>query len=97
MTLGRGARLRGAKCDEIPESLPGVGYVVLDGLPEPVRVRFCHVADTDIFTLVHRYTPSVSPAVPVEPVQLHVVHDPALDHLQRDDSAPEALNGSDAA
>jgi S-DNA-T family DNA segregation ATPase FtsK/SpoIIIE len=96
MTLGRGARLRGAKCDEIPESLPGVGYVVLDGLPEPVRVRFCHVTDSDIATLVHRYTrtrsPAAAPDATVELVQLHIVHDSALN-----DSSRKALNGGDAA
>jgi len=55
MVLGRGAYIRGARCDQIRESLPGVGYVVLDGLPEPVRVRFCHITDDDIADLVDRY------------------------------------------
>ena len=40
MTLGEGARRRGAACDKIPEHLPGIGYVVLDGVAEPIRVRF---------------------------------------------------------
>ncbi len=39
MVLGRSARQRGAECDRIPASLPGVGYVVLEGVREPVRVR----------------------------------------------------------
>lgn len=37
MVLGDGARDRGAICDQIPETSPGVGYVVLDGVREPVR------------------------------------------------------------
>jgi DNA segregation ATPase FtsK/SpoIIIE, S-DNA-T family len=42
MVLGDGARKRGARCDHIPEGLPGVGYVALDGVAEPVRVRFSY-------------------------------------------------------
>lgn len=68
MTLGRGARLRGARCDEIPQSLPGVGYVLLDGLPEPVRVRFSHVTDDTIAELVTRYAPSAGPGHRAGPV-----------------------------
>ena len=48
MVLGRSARQRGAQCDRIPPSLPGVGYVVLDGIREPVRVRAAHVTDADL-------------------------------------------------
>jgi DNA segregation ATPase FtsK/SpoIIIE, S-DNA-T family len=40
LVLGPGARNRGATCDLIPHSLPGVGYVEVDGVAEPVRVRF---------------------------------------------------------
>ena len=45
LTLGRAARLRGAACDMIPDTLPGVGYVQVDGITEPVRVRFAHHTD----------------------------------------------------
>jgi DNA segregation ATPase FtsK/SpoIIIE, S-DNA-T family len=48
MVLGDGAKNRGARCDQSPESLPGVGFVALDGVAEPVRVRFAHLADPDI-------------------------------------------------
>ncbi|WP_310961566.1 FtsK/SpoIIIE domain-containing protein [Nocardioides terrisoli] len=48
MTLGEGARRRGAACDRISEALPGVGYVVIDGIAEPVRVRFAYVSDDHI-------------------------------------------------
>jgi S-DNA-T family DNA segregation ATPase FtsK/SpoIIIE len=57
LVLGQGARDRGARCDQIPESLPGVGYVGVDGRAEPVRIRFGHVTDQHIVQLVHQYAP----------------------------------------
>jgi DNA segregation ATPase FtsK/SpoIIIE, S-DNA-T family len=39
MILGDGTRDQGARCDQIPESNPGVGYVRVDGIREPIRVR----------------------------------------------------------
>lgn len=48
MVLGDGARGRGAVCDEIPESTPGVGFVRVDGVREPLRVRAGFVTDDDI-------------------------------------------------
>ncbi len=48
LVLGGGARDRGARCDEIPESLPGVGFVLADGQAEPVRVRASWVDDAEI-------------------------------------------------
>ncbi len=57
MVLGDGARDRGARCDRIPETLPGVGYVTLDGLAEPVRVRFAYLTDDHIADLCDRYAP----------------------------------------
>ena len=48
LVFSPGARDRGARCDEIPHSLPGVGFVEVDGLPEPVRVRFAYVTDDHI-------------------------------------------------
>lgn len=53
LVLGPGARERGADCHRIPTTLPGIGYVQLDGTPEPVRVRFVHHSDHDIATLMH--------------------------------------------
>ena len=58
MTLGEGARRRGAACDKIPEHLPGIGYVVLDGIAEPIRVRFPHVTDDHITTMAVPDTPA---------------------------------------
>ena len=55
MVLGDGTRKRGARSDQIPEALPGVGYVVLDGVAEPLRVRFAYLTDQHICTLVDAY------------------------------------------
>lgn len=55
MVLGDAARDRGALCDRIPESSPGVGFVVLDGVREPVRVRFAYLTDDDIRQLGRDY------------------------------------------
>lgn len=52
LVLGKAARKRGAACHEIPENTPGVGYVVLDGVREPARVRAGHVTDDDITAMV---------------------------------------------
>ena len=57
MVLGRGARKRGAECDRIPAGPPGVGYVQLDHVREPVRVRTAHVTDADIAALTADYAP----------------------------------------
>jgi S-DNA-T family DNA segregation ATPase FtsK/SpoIIIE len=51
MVLGDGSRDRGALADQIsplPETGAGVGYVRLEGSPDPVRVRAAYVADGDI-------------------------------------------------
>jgi hypothetical protein len=55
MVLGDGARDRGALCDRIPQSLPGVGFVVLDGDPTPTRVRFSYWDDDEITELAREY------------------------------------------
>lgn len=70
MVLGRSARLRGAECDQIPASLPGVGYVVLEGVREPVRVRASLITDDDVQSTVATFARSVDPG-PVR--QLKVV------------------------
>jgi S-DNA-T family DNA segregation ATPase FtsK/SpoIIIE len=63
LVLGTSARDRGARAELIPDTLPGVGYVGIDGLPEPVRVRFSHHTDTDITALVARYAAAQPPAL----------------------------------
>jgi S-DNA-T family DNA segregation ATPase FtsK/SpoIIIE len=57
MVLGDSAREQGAYCDRIPASLPGVGYVRVDGVREPTRVRAGHVTDDDIAAMVRDYAP----------------------------------------
>ena len=65
MVLGRSARLHGAQCDLIPPSMPGVGYVVLDGVPEPIRVRSAYVSDDDVAHLVDTYAPARDNSAPI--------------------------------
>jgi S-DNA-T family DNA segregation ATPase FtsK/SpoIIIE len=55
LVLGDGMRDRGAACDRIPLSQPGVGYLVLDGDPTPVRVRFCYHDDRHVAALARTY------------------------------------------
>ena len=57
MVLGDSARDRGGLCDQIPEGLPGVGYVAQDGTSELVKVRAFWVTDHDIDHLATRYHP----------------------------------------
>jgi S-DNA-T family DNA segregation ATPase FtsK/SpoIIIE len=63
MVLGDGARDRGARCDRIPDSLPGVGYVRLDGVREPSRVRAAYVSDADIAVMAEEYASTRAQAV----------------------------------
>lgn len=55
MTYGKGARDRGALCDRIPLSQPGIAYVMIDNDPTPMRVRFGYVTDDDITTMAQVY------------------------------------------
>lgn len=59
MILGSGARAAGALCDQIPDALPGVAYVMEDGHTAPTRARAFHVTDTDIGHLARTYGPPV--------------------------------------
>ena len=55
MVLGQGARDAGAECELIADATPGVGYVMIDGTAEPVRVRAFHVTDRDIASLARTF------------------------------------------
>lgn len=60
MVLGDGARDRGARCDDhkvIPHDLSGVGFVKVDGVREPGRVRAAYVDEDDIDEMVRLYAP----------------------------------------
>jgi len=48
MVLGDGALDRGARCHEIDERLPGIGFVRLEGSKQVSRVRAAYVSDEDI-------------------------------------------------
>ncbi|MFY2860446.1 FtsK/SpoIIIE domain-containing protein, partial [Mycobacterium sp. THU-M104] len=55
MVLGQGARDAGAECDLIADATPGVGYVMIDGTADPIRVRAFHVTDRDITLLARTF------------------------------------------
>ena len=55
MILGEGARDRGANAHLIDPTLPGVGYVRVEGSPAPVRVRAAYVSDTNITAMTDVY------------------------------------------
>jgi S-DNA-T family DNA segregation ATPase FtsK/SpoIIIE len=57
MVLGQAARDRGALCELIPDSLPGIAYVAEDGSAEVTRVRAFHVTDDDIARIAATYRP----------------------------------------
>lgn len=58
MSVGDGARDRGALCDQIPEvGAEGTGYVLLDGRSSPQRVRAAYVTDDDIRAMAVTYQP----------------------------------------
>ncbi|HEX6239086.1 MAG TPA: hypothetical protein VFZ68_17945, partial [Acidimicrobiales bacterium] len=72
LVLGEGAHDRGAACECIPRSLPGVGYVLLDGQQYPTRVRTAWVADDDITATAARHPAPRTPhgqAVTTGPVE----------------------------
>lgn len=69
MVLGRSARQRGAECDRIAPSLPGVGYVVAEGIREPVRVRAAHITDADLADMVSRWSPTAVTTGPTRGLQ----------------------------
>ncbi|MEU8171217.1 FtsK/SpoIIIE domain-containing protein [Micromonospora sp. NPDC049004] len=67
LLLGDGARDRGALADQIPLSAKGVAYVLLDGQPEPARVRFSFIADDVIRDMAATFP--ASPEMAPEPVE----------------------------
>ncbi|WP_131817016.1 cell division protein FtsK [Nocardia salmonicida] len=57
MVFGKGGRDRGALCDEIPESMPGVGYVEHETSNDITRVRAFNVTNDDIDWIISTYPP----------------------------------------
>jgi DNA segregation ATPase FtsK/SpoIIIE, S-DNA-T family len=57
MVLGDDAWDNGAACDSIPRSLPGIGYIQLEGQTHAQRVRAAYVTDDEIRSMAHDYRP----------------------------------------
>jgi len=57
MILSTAAYQQGARCEEIPATTPGVGYVLTEGNSSVGRVRAFHVTDTDIAWLAAHFNP----------------------------------------
>ncbi|MEU0545028.1 FtsK/SpoIIIE domain-containing protein [Nocardia sp. NPDC005978] len=66
MVHGQGAKDRGARCHEITDTTPGVGYVGEDGTTEFVRVRAFWVSDDDADAIVDAYSPAPEITGPAE-------------------------------
>ena len=65
MVLGDGALHRGAACDRIPLATPGVCFVRLDGVPDPLRARAVYVPDETIEQLGRTYPAPAVKGLPV--------------------------------
>jgi S-DNA-T family DNA segregation ATPase FtsK/SpoIIIE len=57
LVLGDSAHDRGARCEDIPEALPGIGYVRADNSPDPIRVRAAWIDDDEIRRIADTYRP----------------------------------------
>jgi S-DNA-T family DNA segregation ATPase FtsK/SpoIIIE len=57
MILSTAAHQQGARCEDIPDTTPGVGYVLTEGNTAIARVRAFHVTDTDIAWLAANFAP----------------------------------------
>lgn len=55
MILGPGAVEAGARCHQLPQHLPGIGYIATDHATTPILVRAFHYQDTHIAHLVRHY------------------------------------------
>lgn len=75
LSLGPGARERGAYADKISESMPGTAYVLVEGAAEPLRIRFARTTDYDITELTARIKSGRT--VPVGDGQVFPIGDPA--------------------
>jgi S-DNA-T family DNA segregation ATPase FtsK/SpoIIIE len=56
MILSTAAHQQGARCEDIPDTTPGVGYVLTEGNTTVQRVRAFHVTDADIAWLAHTFS-----------------------------------------
>ncbi|MFF0452101.1 FtsK/SpoIIIE domain-containing protein [Nocardia africana] len=93
MIHGKGARDKGALCDEIPEETPGVGYVGEDGKKGFVRVRAYWITDEQTKEIVDRFSPAAD--VDFAPAEDYSDFDP--DDLGDDDIPGDGYSGPVAA
>ncbi|GLP78120.1 hypothetical cell division FtsK/SpoIIIE protein [Mycobacterium antarcticum] len=61
MILSSAAHHQGARCEDIPDHTPGVGYVLTEGTTTVARVRAYLVTDADINYLTTHFTPLPRP------------------------------------
>ena len=66
MVLGDGMHAMGALADRIPAGQPGVGYVTVEGIREPLRVRASYVTDQQIHTQTIDFPAPTAPALAVD-------------------------------
>ena len=66
MVLGDGMHSMGALADRIPAGQPGVGYVTVEGIREPLRVRASYVTDDQIHAQTIDFPAPTAPALAVD-------------------------------
>ncbi|MGC4877332.1 FtsK/SpoIIIE domain-containing protein [Micromonospora sp. DT43] len=88
LVLGDGARNRGALADQMPRWAKGVGYVILDGTPEPARVRFSYISDDHIRELAAEYPAPADAADILAQVGRETATEPARPPLPRQRRGP---------
>lgn len=88
MVLGDGARTRGALADQMPRWAKGVGYVILDGTPDPLRVRFSYITDALIRDMAASYPAPLDAADILAQVSRETAAEPARPITQRRPSRP---------
>lgn len=67
MVLSQGAYDRGAKCDEIAQDCQGTAFVLVEGQPEALRMRYPFVDDDEVREFAERWAPSPNTAAEVYP------------------------------
>ncbi|WP_319462466.1 FtsK/SpoIIIE domain-containing protein [Micromonospora sp. RTP1Z1] len=88
LVLGDGARNRGALADQMPRWAKGVGYVILDGIPEPARVRFSYISDDHIRELATGYAAPADAADILAQVGRETADEPTRPPLPRPRRGP---------
>lgn len=88
LVLGDGARNRGALADQMPRWAKGVGYVILDGTPDPMRVRFSYISDDHIRDMARQYPAPVDASDILAQVGRETATEPVRLPLPRKPSGP---------